>query len=89
MAESRSQATAAGFVGLFCFAIFWTARFVPGLVGTYISGAVGALAVEVVAPIFGVVLTIFAAIKGSRWWVAVVAAGVTSWLEFLGLFSIS
>jgi hypothetical protein len=81
MAYRRSHATSVGLVGLFCLVIMWTARFAPDLADTYAYSSFGKFVVALGAPVLGIILTAVAAIKGSRWWLVVVATGVISWVE--------
>jgi hypothetical protein len=75
MAEAKRRSTTVGWVGVFCLAVYWTARFVPEVADTFPVSSFGKF---VVFGIFlaGLPLTIIAAIKGSKWWWVAVAASV-------------
>jgi len=79
MAYLSRHSTAIGCVGVFCFALYWAARFVPAVADSFPESSFGKFVV------FGtflasVPLTIIAAIRGSKWWwVAVAASAITLW----------
>jgi|GraSoiStandDraft_34_1057297.scaffolds.fasta_scaffold122773_3 hypothetical protein len=73
MAEVRRHSTTVGWVGVFCLAIYWTARFAPEIADTFALSSFGKFVV-LGTLLVGVLLTTIAAIKGSKWWLVVVAA---------------
>jgi hypothetical protein len=75
MAELRRHSTIFGVVGALCLSVYLTARFVPEVADTYALSSLGKFVVFGTLPI-SILLTTIAAIKGSRWWLVVVAAGV-------------
>jgi len=60
-------------MGLLCLAIYWTARFAPDIADRFALSSFGKFAVFG-ALLAGMVLTTIAAIRGSKWWLVVVAA---------------
>jgi hypothetical protein len=79
MADVRHRGTTIGWVGVFCLALYWAARFAPEVADTFPVSSFGKF---VVFGIFlaGVPLPIIAAIRGSRWWwVAVAVSAITLW----------
>jgi hypothetical protein len=74
MAEAGRYSTSVGWSGALCLAIYWTARFAPDVADRFVSSSFGKFAVFS-AVLASVPLTTIAAIKGSKWWYVVVAAG--------------
>jgi hypothetical protein len=74
MAEAKRQTATVGWVGVLCLAIYWTARFAPDVADTLALSSFGKFVVFGSLPA-GVLLTTIAAIRGSKWWLVVVAAG--------------
>jgi hypothetical protein len=72
-----------GCIGVFCLALYWAARFVPGVADIFPVSSFGKFVIFCTF-LAGVPLTIIAAIRGSRWWwVAVASSAVTLWDLYL------
>jgi hypothetical protein len=80
MAEVRRRGTTLGWLGVCCLAIFGTARFAPEIADTFALSTFGKLLVFG-SLLTGVLLTTIAAIRGSKWWLVVVAAGAFTLLD--------
>jgi hypothetical protein len=86
MAEARRHSTIIGWLGVLCLVPYWTARFAPDVADTYASSSFGTFAVFG-ALLAGVLLTTIAAIRGSKWWLVVVAAGAITLVDVYIHFS--
>jgi hypothetical protein len=86
MAEARRQSIIVGCLGVLCLSIYRTARFAPEVADTFALSSVGKFIVFGGLPI-GIVLTTLAAIRGSKWWFVLVAAGAISLAELYIRFS--
>jgi hypothetical protein len=73
MAEPKRYRTTVGWIGVLCLAVYWTARFAPEVADTFALASFGKFVV-VGTLLAGAVLTTIAAVRGSRWWLVVVAA---------------
>jgi hypothetical protein len=80
MLGAKRQSTIVGCVGVLCLALYWSARFVPGVADAFPVSSFGKF---VVLSIFlaSVPLTIIAAFRGSRWWWVAVAASAVTMLD--------
>ena len=84
MPEAKRQSTIVGYIGILCLALYWAARFVPGVADTFPVSSFGKFLVVGII-LAGAPLTIIAAIRGSRWWwVAVAASAITLWDLYTG-----
>jgi hypothetical protein len=79
MADVSRHSNTVGWVGVFCLALYWAARFVPEVADALPVSSFGK---SVVFGVFlaGAPLTIIAAIRGlTWWWVTVAASTITLW----------
>jgi hypothetical protein len=77
MTEARRDSKIFGLVGAVCLAIFWTARFVPDLADTFAVSTFGKFALFGTIPT-AIVLATIAAVRGSKWWLALAVASVVT-----------
>jgi hypothetical protein len=74
MDQVRNQGTLVGSLGIICLAIYATGRFAPAIVDTFAFSPFGKIAFVSTLPA-SVVLATIAAIRGSKWWLIIAAAG--------------
>lgn len=74
MDQVRSHSTILGSLGIVCLAIYGTGRFAPDIADTFAFSPFGRIAFVSTLPA-SVVLATIAAIRGSKWWLIIAAAG--------------
>lgn len=85
MAAANRHGMTTGCIGIFCLALYWTARFLPEVADTLPASSFGKFVIFGTF-LAGVPLTMIAAMRGSKWWwVAVAASAITLWDLYIHL----
>jgi|HubBroStandDraft_4_1064222.scaffolds.fasta_scaffold584295_2 hypothetical protein len=84
MRLSLRQTNILGWIGVTCIAFTWLLLLVPKLIKALepVLDAIGPLQWLIVLAM--IVLPAIAAKRGSKWWLAAAAAGVVTFVDFLG-----